>query len=378
MFKRFQDFDLYSKTIQDARVQTFFGGIVTLISFSVILVLFITETRAYLSVEMAEELFVDATSADGRLDIHFDITFERLPCVFLSVDVMDVSGRSQHDVKDDIFKIRLDANGGNITGAQPIKQNINTNSTEATPTQEALCGSCYGAAQGCCNTCDDVKAAYEVRGWTIENLLEIEQCKNDEFVRELREHPNEGCRIYGHVDVQKCEGNFHIAPGNPISSHRQHFHDLHSLSPGSFNTTHTINALSFGAPFPGKNYPLNGKRFVSQKGGIMHQYIAKVVPTMFAYGITRPGHEEFSYQYSVTRQEKDLLAGASGLPGFFCQYSFSPLMVKYEERRPSFSQYIVSLCAVVGGVFTVSSLVDAFVYSSHRAIQRKMAAGKFT
>jgi hypothetical protein len=109
-----------------------------------------------------------------------------------------------------------------------------------------------GAADGCCNTCQDVKVAYEMRGWTIENMLEIEQCKNDEFVKQLREHKNEGCRIYGHVEVAKCEGNFHIAPGAPLSSHRQHFHDLHSLSPGSFNTTHTINALSFGRAFPGK------------------------------------------------------------------------------------------------------------------------------
>lgn len=32
----------------------------------------------------------------------------------------------------------------------------------------------------------------DLRGWTIENVLEIEQCKNDKFVKELREHKNEG------------------------------------------------------------------------------------------------------------------------------------------------------------------------------------------
>lgn len=65
----------------------------------------------------------------------------------------------------------------------------------------------------------------------------------------------------------------------------------------------------------------------------MHQYFIKVVPTMFVYSVTQSGQEEFSYQFSVTRNQKDVMAGAAGLPGFFVQYSFSPLMVKYQERQ---------------------------------------------
>ena len=30
------------------------------------------------------------------------------------------------------------------------------------------CGSCYGAADGCCDTCEEVKKAYEQRGWGFE------------------------------------------------------------------------------------------------------------------------------------------------------------------------------------------------------------------
>ncbi|KAI6205300.1 Endoplasmic reticulum-Golgi intermediate compartment protein 3 [Aphelenchoides besseyi] len=378
MFRWFQDFDVYAKPVADVRVRTLFGGVVSLISFTVIAVLFITETLSFLSVEVAQELFVDGTSADMRVEIHFDITFDKIPCAFLSVDAMDISGQSQHDVVDDVFKIRLDANGNNITGASPIRQSINVNSSEAAPTKEVICGSCYGASEGCCNTCDDVKAAYEIRGWTIENLLEIEQCKNDAFVKELREHKDEGCRIYGHVEVAKCEGNFHIAPGAAVISSHHHYHDLHSLSPGTFNTTHIINSLSFGQPFPSKNYPLNGKRFISNKGGIMHQYIVKVVPTIFVYDVTKSGVEEHSYQFSVTRNEKDILAGANGLPGFFVQYSFSPLTVRFEEKRKSFSDFAVRITAIVGGIYTVCSLIDSFMYTSSRAWARKMAANKLT
>jgi hypothetical protein len=65
----------------------------------------------------------------------------------------------------------------------------------------------------------------------------------------------------------------------------------------------------------------------------MHSYYTKVVPTIYQYDVTQPGVQEFTFQFSVTRNEKDLLAGASGLPGFFVQYSFSPLLVKFYEHK---------------------------------------------
>jgi hypothetical protein len=101
----------------------------------------------------------------------------------------------------------------------------------------------------------------------------------------------------------------------------------------------------------------------------MHQYYLKVVPTTYVYGLTKNGREEVSHQFSVTRTEKDIVAGASGIPGIFFQvthisclmqftcsiltarkfqYEFSPLMVRYEERKSSLSHFLVNLCAIIG------------------------------
>lgn len=96
----------------------------SLVSFGVMLALFLSETLAFFRVEVNEELFVDSTSADLRVDINFDLTFPRLSCNFLTIDVMDIGGTNQHDVRDDVFKLRLDANGNNITGAAPVRQGI--------------------------------------------------------------------------------------------------------------------------------------------------------------------------------------------------------------------------------------------------------------
>ena len=79
-----------------------------------------------------------------------------------------------------------------------------------------------------------------------------------------------------------------------------------------------------------------------------------------------------SRQYSVTKHEKQisLLAGDSGLPGVFFMYEFSPMMVKVSERSKSFLHFLTSLCAIVGGVFTVAGLLDAFLYHSAKYLQK--------
>jgi hypothetical protein len=46
---------------------------------------------------------------------------------------------------------------------------------------EGYCGSCYGAAKAgtCCNTCEDVREAYRVSGWSAENVDKFEQVISD-------------------------------------------------------------------------------------------------------------------------------------------------------------------------------------------------------
>nr|CAD2128448.1 unnamed protein product [Meloidogyne enterolobii] len=375
---RLRRFDLYTKPVEDCRVKTSFGGIVTLVSFLVIVLLFITETWSFFTVQVVEQLYVDSTSADQQIEIHFDITLPNLACALVTIDLMSQSGDNKDSIKDDVFKQRLDKNGKVIEGTKPEKQEVNTkkdgsNSTESSKNKEK-CGSCYGAIRGCCNTCDEVREAYRARGWVLQNPEEIEQCKNDALLRALSQMPGEGCRLWGKLSVGKITGNFHIAPGVPSTHSSSHYHDFHSLSPGRFNTSHTINHLSFGQAFPGRRYPLDGRSVYTDKGGIMQQYQLKIVPTRYI----SDGKTIESHQFSITMLQKDIMNGAGGIPGIFVQYEFSPLMVQYEERQRSLSFFLVSLCAIVGGVHTVASLIDALFYSTQRALQVKGMVGKFS
>jgi len=41
------------------------------------------------------------------MEIHLNITFPRVPCELLTLDVMDVSGEQQHGVQHGVKKVRL-------------------------------------------------------------------------------------------------------------------------------------------------------------------------------------------------------------------------------------------------------------------------------
>ena len=54
------------------------------------------------------------------MEIHMNITFPRLPCELLTLDVMDVSGEQQHGVLTGVRKARLEPadKGGKVIGGE--------------------------------------------------------------------------------------------------------------------------------------------------------------------------------------------------------------------------------------------------------------------
>ena len=64
------------------------------------------------------------------------------------------------------------------------------------------------------------------------------------------------------------------------------------------------------------------------------------------------------------------------LPGMFCFYEINPIQVRVAEARTSVLHFLTNVCAIVGGVFTVSGLVDSFLYHGQRVLLRKHEIGK--
>jgi len=57
-------------------------------------------------------------------------------------------------------------------------------------------------------------------------------------------------------------------------------------------------------------------------------------------------------------------------------YEMSPIRVVVHESRKSFFHFITQLCAIIGGVFTVSGMIDSTVFHGTKYIKKKMELGK--
>ncbi|XP_063720533.1 endoplasmic reticulum-Golgi intermediate compartment protein 3-like [Symsagittifera roscoffensis] len=367
--------DAYPKTLEDFRIKTISGGVVTAVSCMLMLFLFMLELHFYFRVDLMPELSVDVNK-DARLQIRFNVTFPRMACQMLTVDAVDVSGEQHFDINHEIFKTSLD-----LSGREKAKEPVRLKSTAAPDEKKEnevavpACGSCYGAeseSYKCCNTCDDIKKAYFAKGWALRDYSGISQCTKEK----PQVIPDEGCRLAGVLRVSKISGNFHITPGASYEQSHSHVHDFQKIANREFNSTHIIHSLSFGEVYPQMQNPLDGTEEISKETNLMHTYYVKLVPTTY---ISVNGSSLSTHQYSVTRHQSQInfKALANGLPGTFFQYEFSPIMVRLKETPRSFGHLLTALCSIVGGVFTVASLLDAFIFNTSRVVSKKLEIGKY-
>ncbi|XP_008804334.2 endoplasmic reticulum-Golgi intermediate compartment protein 3-like isoform X1 [Phoenix dactylifera] len=381
ILNKLKNLDAYPKINEDFYSRTLSGGLITIISSIIMLLLFISEARLYIYSETETKLIVD-TSRGERLRINFDITFPSLSCSLVSVDTMDISGEQHYDIRHDIIKKRLDHSGNVIEsrqdgiGATKIERPLQRHGGRLEH-NETYCGSCYGAEvsdDDCCNSCEEVREAYQKKGWALTNPDLIDQCTREGFIERIKEEEGEGCNIHGFLDVNKVAGNFHFVPGKSFHKSNIHVHDLLTFQAESYDISHKINKLSFGKEFPGVINPLDGAQWTRQASSGMYQYFIKVVPTIYT---DIRGRKIHSNQFSVTEHFKDGNVYPKPPPGVFFFYDFSPIKVIFTEENKSLLHFLTNLCAIVGGVFTVSGIIDAFIYHGQRAIKKKMELGKY-
>merc|ERR1719502_1616579 len=183
-------------------------------------------------------------------------------------------GENQVDIVGSNVKTELDARGVPSAGDMVAK--------------DGDCFSCLEAREfnesRCCNSCQELKDAYEENGIPYYHILDTApQCKD-----------SVGCRIHGDVLVSKVGGNVHVALGKSTIRDGKHVHEVNirDVTDG-FNTSHAIHKLSFGDPAPGVESPLEGTYKIVKQGSFMFHYYVKLVPTVF----TNSAGQVYTHQY---------------------------------------------------------------------------------
>ncbi|KAJ6621885.1 Sec1 family-domain-containing protein [Mycena sp. CBHHK59/15] len=385
------------------------AGTVTIISAAIILAFTTMEFFDYRRVNIDTSIVVDKSRGE-KLTVKMNITFPRVPCYLLSLDVMDISGETQRDLTHNILKARLDSQGSTVPNAVSAELSNDIDKMNSLK-DSSYCGSCYGGLEpegGCCNTCEDVRTAYVNRGWSFSNPDAIEQVR---------------CNISGRIRVNKVIGNIHLSPGRSFQTNSRNIYELVPYLRDDGNRhdfSHIIHYFAFEGDDEYDVYkaeagramkkrmglagnPLDGARARTSKSQYMFQYFLKVVSTQFR---TLDGKIVNTHQYSTTQFERDLTDGGQGdspqgvhiqhgvngvpgdlniLPsctpnsyrghsGAFFNFEISPILVVHSDTRQSFAHFITSTCAIIGGVLTVASLLDSILFATGRALKKSGGA----
>jgi hypothetical protein len=224
---------------------------------------------------------------------------------------------------------------------------------------------------------------------------------------------DEGCNLSGFIHVNKVAGNFHVALGESVVRDGRFIHQFQPQDAPKFNTTHTVHSLSFGKEYPGMPpNPMDGvsKLADEEQGTGLYQYFIKLVPTVYE---KKSGGSIVTNQFSYTERFRPLAASMGGpaaqrrllaerkateeeedkdkdhpghddhnthgsahhqpvattvLPGVFWVYDISAFQIQINQVPTSFTHFLARLCAVAGGVFTVTGLVESLLKHSKKAL----------
>lgn len=370
------------KVPEDLRNPSTSGGTISLISFIVITVLFLSELTSFLTPTRTTNLSVDSGVGE-ILRIHLDLDFPHINCEIMGIDALDVGGNIQLEITNHLYKQSIDHKG------HPVRDSVRSRLVRHPPSSPSPspfpngCGPCMGAQQSpdqCCNTCASVREAYEKRGWLLTDLKTVPQCVR-EGVTSLTPgqfDPEHGCNVHGYIEISKVAGRIHITPGHSFQFHGRTLHDLSVLKNHQLDLSHHIRKLSFGDPYPGQTNPLDGVRQVARtdedKMG-QHEYFIRIVPTTYLRRFGKPLRTN-QYSQSYFFRKSDPNKGGQLIPGLFLSYDLSPIHIEVDESRKSFFHFLVQLCAIIGGVFTVASMLSTFMDDVVLKAYRKRQTGK--
>ena len=296
-----KNLDLFRKPSKDYDQQTSIGGVITMLALLTMTVLFVTETQAFLNHTVKKDTLIDQSVEASIVQINIDVFLPDVPCVPLSLDHQDDVNKHILDYQDTLKKIRISKTG------QVIEEDFQRTISEL------------------------IKAIDE----------------------------GEGCQISGFINVAKVPGNFHVSlhVGHELlhSLPRDYLaklkfnHILNHLSIGSDDTSKLIEE-DFGVDeiFEVNNFEVLDVSTVSK-----HEYFMKIIPVQF---INQCSESRINtYTFSLNRNSESYY---SAFGAIYFRYSFEDLTMRYTKVDKKLGTFVVSVCAILGGVFTVLGIVN--------------------
>jgi len=452
MWAKFKEYDLYRRIPKDLTETTTHGTILSICASIFMLVLFIAELWAFLSLQFSTNVVLDPNT-NQLLKINFNITVLDIPCEYATIDVVDVLGTRNDNVTVNINKWTVDANGlrRNYEGRNLEQRDLqhdmhhdlemlHSNGVHATPLDEdsfnswlhdheytfvnfyapwciwcqrlepvweafaekmivddmpvsvikvdcisnrAICADQkiqafpnlrlfkHGEVQPPDYRSDRTIEAFSefinsrlAKDEALSHLLPHEQAEHLEKEKDI-DHP--GCMMSGILLVNRVPGNFHI---QMRSKH-------HNINPPMANLSHIVNSMSFGPSltrreerlinvvpeqlFSPKNInPMDSNIYINRQLHQAYHHYIKVVSTHVELSNKYLGSNA-ALLYQMVQSSQNMMYEETEIPEARFSYDISPMAVVVTRKGKHWYEFITSMCALIGGTFTVVGLISGFL-----------------
>lgn len=104
--------DMYKKIPDELYISSFSGSCMSIVGLLIMTLLFVLEFNSYITGTIKRDMVLDETlKHSDYLDAVFNITVADMPCVFISIDVTDVTGLTRQNITKRIKLARVNHEG---------------------------------------------------------------------------------------------------------------------------------------------------------------------------------------------------------------------------------------------------------------------------
>ncbi|GAB1609491.1 endoplasmic reticulum-Golgi intermediate compartment protein 2-like isoform X1 [Argonauta hians] len=325
-----KELDAFPKIPENYKETSATGGGISILTFIIIFLLTVSEVRYYSQSELEFDYMVDS-SVDGSLQLNVDITVA-MRCANVGADCLDITGQDvqafgQLQQEDAYFDL------------SPQQQRYHNMLQEFNQYLR-----------------EDYHAIQEVL-WLTSGISSLASAMPDPQLK--NDKPPDACRIHGSLHVNRVAGNFHITAGKSIPViPRGHAHLAILVDEQEYNFSHRIDHFSFGKIGSRFLHPLDGEVAITNNNFHIYQYFIQVVPTE----VRTYKNNMDTYQFAVTARNRTInhSNGSHGVAGIFVKYDLASLKIRVREEHKPYWQFLVRLCGIIGGIFSVSGMLHGF------------------
>ena len=181
----------------------------------------------------------------------------------------------------------------------------------------------------------------------------------------------ESCFIKGVIPIKKAPGDVHIS----FHNYREVWDYLkrNEILLRSVKLTHKFSSLCFGdkqtllkllhnfkmehlaESFIGHDMP-SYEETDNQK--YSYDYYVKIIQHLFVDEVSN--EVQIANQFSLSHKKKEIDSDTE-MPIIMINYDISPITMKYTLQRRLFLKFLIHICAIIGGVFSLFNIINKII-----------------